>query len=156
MYQIPHILHALGAQPTRYLMASLDILLATFTANAVVLASLRQDRGYKKSKFKQTSLKDRKSSLLTARSHVSVVGGAGRKSRWGSDEDLIIDGDKKDVLIRMKVLKGERLSESGVEIPGKAKLQEIRVARVRGRCMLIGGVGRRMIFLESCGLDFGL
>jgi hypothetical protein len=117
-YQIPRIIHALGAQPIRSLLASFDILLSTATANAVVLASLLQDRGYKKSKFKQRSI-DRKSSIIE-----------GRKNRWGSDEDLIIDGDTKNELIPMEVLKGERpfSGVSGVSEPGRAKLQEIRVA----------------------------
>lgn len=84
----------------------------------MVLASLLQDRGYKKSKFKQRSI-DRKSSIIE-----------GRKNRWGSDEDLIIDGDTKNELIPMEVLKGERpfSGVSGVSEPGRAKLQEIRVA----------------------------
>jgi hypothetical protein len=51
----------------------------------------------------------------------------GRKNRWGSDEDLIIDGHTKNDLIRMEVLKG-KMPFSEVSEPGKAKLQEIRVA----------------------------
>ncbi|TVY81463.1 hypothetical protein LSUE1_G002770, partial [Lachnellula suecica] len=129
MYQIPRVIHTLGAQPTRSLMASIDILLATFTANAVVLASLLQDRGYKKTKFKQRSVDmGRKMELMTARSHASVVGG--RNNRWSSDEDLIIEGERRNGPIRLQVLKGERpfSDVSGLEKPDKAKLQEIRVA----------------------------
>ena len=110
-------------------MASFDILLATFTANAVVLASLLQDRGYKKSKFKQHSVdrgRERHSSLIAAKSLTSIVGG---RQKWGSNEDLIRGGDKRDMMIRMEILKGARSFNERRELekPDKAKLQEIRV-----------------------------
>jgi len=82
----------------------------------VVLASLLQDRGYKKSKFKQQRSTDRR---------VSVI--EGRKNRWDSDEDLIIQGSAKDESIRLEVFKGERPFSLIIE-PANAKLQEIRVA----------------------------
>jgi len=127
VYSIPYIIYSLGAQPIRSLIASFDILLATFTANATVLTSLLQDRGYKKSKFKQRNMeRERRSSHMTAKSRTIVIGGS--KNNWGSDEDLIRDGDMKDV-IRMDDLDGEKVPREidGLERPDKAKLQEIRV-----------------------------
>ncbi|TVY88531.1 hypothetical protein LAWI1_G004578 [Lachnellula willkommii] len=127
MYSIPYIIHSLGAQPIRSLIASFDILLATFMANATVLTSLLQDRGYKKSKFKQRDMeRDRRSSHMTAKSRTIVIGG--NKNRWGSDEDLIRNGELKD-MIGMEVLNGEKPPREmgGLERPDKARLQEIRV-----------------------------
>lgn len=96
-------------------------------ANATVLTSLLQDRGYKKSKFKQRDMeRDRRSSHMIAKSRTIVIGGS--KNKWGSDEDLLRDGELKD-MIRMEVLNGEKPPREigGLERPDKARLQEIRV-----------------------------
>ncbi len=85
-YQLPHVIAHLGAQSTRSLLASIDILLVTFTANAVVLVSLLQDRGYKKSKYKHVrELGSSDPRLLQTRSKAA----GHRSNRWDSDEDLV-------------------------------------------------------------------
>lgn len=47
-YQLPTVISHRGEQQFRSLVASFDILLATFISNAIVLGSLLQDRGYKR------------------------------------------------------------------------------------------------------------
>ncbi|KUJ15378.1 uncharacterized protein LY89DRAFT_670855 [Mollisia scopiformis] len=74
-YTLPHITHHHFAQQTRSLLASLDILFNTFISNAVVLFSLLADRGYKKEKFRQPRLEERKRGRMVP--------------EWGSDEDLV-------------------------------------------------------------------
>ncbi|KAH8588364.1 hypothetical protein B0O99DRAFT_488826, partial [Bisporella sp. PMI_857] len=51
-YQLYSIVSRHGAQQRRSLLASFDLLVSTFTSNAVVLGSLLRDRGYKKEKYK--------------------------------------------------------------------------------------------------------
>ncbi len=83
LYRLPNIIDRDGAQTFRTLMASLDMLVATITVNAVVLSSLVQDKGYKKLKYKH------------ARDVMDPFTGRGvtkvqtNKSRQGSDEDLM-------------------------------------------------------------------
>jgi hypothetical protein len=139
------------AQPLRSLLASFDILLATFISNATVLVSLLQDRGYKKTKYKHgTEREGFNPTKLVPGEGISRV----RHERWGSDEDLMrgSDGDsvslkaKKDGMtvvvesIGMRDLKrdgslGRQRGQSREgrdthlpDMPGKAKLKEIRVA----------------------------
>jgi hypothetical protein len=142
-YQMPYIISHHFSQPVRSLLASMDMLLATFISNAVVLLSLLQDRGYKKTKYKHGTAK----AGFHTRGTIGGdgAGGGGRNSRpttrWGSDENLMRisegEGDGKAVLISMEVLKGDRksvvastdgLELDAPEVPERARLQEIRVA----------------------------
>ncbi|KAL2068904.1 hypothetical protein VTL71DRAFT_15242 [Oculimacula yallundae] len=152
LYQIPRVIEYRGQQPFRSLLASFDILLATFTSNAIVLISLLQDRGYKKSKYKVQPLTYENRNGLAK---MPTAGGGRRPSRWGSDEDLISEGKEGTGEIAMEVypsrsLRGKGSVELGIrsasraasrrsrsrarsrsspvlEEPAKAKLQEIRV-----------------------------
>ncbi|KAH7409216.1 hypothetical protein BKA64DRAFT_390715 [Cadophora sp. MPI-SDFR-AT-0126] len=137
LYQLPRVIEYRGQQPFRSLVASFDMLLATFTSNALVLVSLLQDRGYKKSKYKVQPLTYENRNNLTK---TPTAGGGRRPSRWGSDEDLISEGKEGSGVIAMEVFpssstgsKGKGSAEGGrpspvLEEPRKAKLQEIRVA----------------------------
>ncbi|KAF3904573.1 hypothetical protein ABW21_db0202861 [Orbilia brochopaga] len=77
-------------QPFRTLMASLEILAATFASNALVLSSFLRDKGPKRAKFKSHSTDGGESragrSIATVRNR-SEAGAA----YWGSDEDLVRD-----------------------------------------------------------------
>ncbi|KAK6338017.1 hypothetical protein TWF696_001487 [Orbilia brochopaga] len=77
-------------QPFRTLMASLEILAATFASNALVLSSFLRDKGPKRAKFKSHSTDGGESragrSVATIRNR-SEAGAA----YWGSDEDLVRD-----------------------------------------------------------------
>src|SRR6187402_860998 len=98
LYQIPTVISRHGLQQYRSLVASFDILLSTFTSNAVVLGSLLQDRGYKKEKYKfdGAEFNVRRSNERTGRRPTT---------RWGSDEDLmrgsegVYDGKERGVSI---------------------------------------------------------
>ncbi|KAF3923071.1 hypothetical protein ABW20_dc0105656 [Dactylellina cionopaga] len=78
------------AQPFRTLMASLEILAATFASNALILSSFLRDKGPKRAKFKSHSSEAGESrvgrSVAVARNR-SEAGAA----YWGSDEDLVRD-----------------------------------------------------------------
>lgn len=131
IYQIPSVISRLGSQQHRTLIASFDILLATFTSNAIVLGSLLQDRGYKKTKYKHGDAKsgfnERKGSAAERGAGI----GRGVRDRWGSDEDLMrtssgLDIDKGSVVIGLEELPS--LGENRPGVPPKAKFPEIRVA----------------------------
>jgi len=62
-------------------MASADILVVTFAANAVVLGSLLQDKGYKKLKYKHP--------VIGVRPTERTAGKSVLQKQWGSDEDLM-------------------------------------------------------------------
>ncbi|KAK0109809.1 hypothetical protein ONS95_002481 [Cadophora gregata] len=135
LYQLPRVIEYRGQQPFRSLVASFDMLLATFTSNALVLVSLLQDRGYKKSKYKVQPLTYESRNILTK---TPTAGGGRRPSRWGSDEDLISEGKEGSGVIAMEVFpgngsRGKTSAEGGrpspvLEEPPRAMLQEIRVA----------------------------
>lgn len=132
-YQLYRVTSHAGAQPLRTLLTSLDILLVTFTSNAVVLTSLLKDRGYKKSKYKH---------VQELNIGPKATRSASRPSWGDSDEDLM--GDHKEVGggIGMQVLRvdgkstivkkqGKEGQEATVEVLSPlptAKLQDIRVA----------------------------
>jgi acetyl-CoA carboxylase alpha subunit len=145
-YKLHRVTSQHGAQPIRTLLASLEILLVTFTSNAVVLTSLLQDRGYKKSKYRH--VQELHIIPKTPRSGT-------RPSNWGdSVEDLIVlMGDRRiedhGAAIGMEVLRvdgrsvvvqkptkgdedrerGKGKSMDGMVSPlPSAKLQDIRVA----------------------------
>jgi hypothetical protein len=118
LYQIPKVISHHGAQPFRTLVASFDILISTAAANAVVLGSLLQDRGYKKAKYKHGVTE------LDGFARRPSAPGHTLRDTWGSDEDLMrADAEGKVVVIGM-----DELPIQGVEEPAKAKLSEIRVA----------------------------
>jgi len=150
---MPVIVDRRFAQPVRSLLASMDILLATFISNATVLVSLLQDRGYKKTKYKHGTERDGFHVKTTVKGGVAEGVGRVRHERWGSDEDLMrsesddasVSRKKEDETIvsvesiGMKDLKrgrsvgGERSMEGSnnggsPEVPEKAKLKAIRVA----------------------------
>ncbi|KAH8820806.1 hypothetical protein F5884DRAFT_61335 [Xylogone sp. PMI_703] len=128
-YQIPGVIAHHGRQQLRSLLASIDILVATFTSNAIVLISLIQDKGYKKSKFKYNnganSLK--MSNIKLANGGRSAAAVAAYKNSWGSDEDLMREegslSDGKGGVTESVVM----LDTLDVKKPAQAKLQEIRV-----------------------------
>lgn len=146
---MPIIIDRHFAQPIRSLLASFDILLATFISNATVLVSLLQDRGYKKTKYKHGTERDGFHVKATLKGGVVEGIGRVRHERWGSDEDLMrSESDnaslgKKDGTtvsvesIGMKNLKRdesvrrerERSKDRALPaVPDKAKFKEIRVA----------------------------
>jgi hypothetical protein len=150
---MPVIIDRRFAQPARSLLASMDILLATFITNATVLVSLLQDRGYKKTKYKHGTERGGFHVKTTVKGGVAEGVGRVRHDRWGSDEDLMRsesdDGGglrkKEDGTIvtvesigmgdlkRGGSVGGERSMEGSKNgalpgVPGKAKLKAIRVA----------------------------
>lgn len=122
----------------------MDILLATFISNAVVLLSLLQDRGYKKTKYKHGTAQagfHTKGTIGSGGGNRRRAGSSPPPTKWGSNENLMQVseeyGEGKGVLISMEVLKsdkksvssaGRTSSEAAPEVPPKAKLQEIRIA----------------------------
>lgn len=118
--QIATVLSHAGDQQLRSVLASIDILLATATSNAIVLSSLLQDKGYKKTKYKY----DAGGELQKIKSNNN--GRKAARDRWGSDEDLMMasSDDRSSVAIGM-----EPLSPDGnaLRAPPKARMQEIRV-----------------------------
>lgn len=125
IYQLPMVISHQGAQQFRTVVASFDILLATFTSNAVVIGSMLQDRGYKKEKYKYNSQNTKRND-----------GGSRRPTNpWGSDEDLMRPGEssedgKEGVLIGLRSL-GRSDSRKSLRRPEelpKVKFPEIRVA----------------------------
>lgn len=83
IFRIPRTIDRQGSQHYRSLLASVEILIATICANALVLGSFVRDRGVKKQKFKITS---------TAASVEPIESVRGKFVRvWGSDEDLVRD-----------------------------------------------------------------
>ena len=82
-YRLPHVIEEHGRQQYRSLLASIELLFATVSANALVLGSFVRDRGVKKQKFHRTSTTesmDRKNQPSHPMRH-----------EWGSDEDLFRD-----------------------------------------------------------------
>ncbi|CAM1511546.1 Fc.00g090590.m01.CDS01 [Cosmosporella sp. VM-42] len=85
LYRVPNIIRDNGRQQYRSLLASVELLFATASANSLVLGSFMRDRGVKKQKFRRQSVAesfDRVSNPLrrpTLHRH------------WGSDEDLVRD-----------------------------------------------------------------
>jgi len=119
IYQMSSVLSRHGDQQFRSLIASIDLLSATFSMNAVVLVSLLQDKGYKKTKYKHfVELKGAPIRNLGS-SHRN------RNSRWGSDEDLMgmRFGDAKSQAPSSESIPLEKLPKPAPPV----KMQEIRV-----------------------------
>ncbi|RCI14067.1 hypothetical protein L249_8053 [Ophiocordyceps polyrhachis-furcata BCC 54312] len=81
VYRLPHILRQHGRQQYRSLMASVELIFATASANALVLGSFVRDRGIKKHKFSVADSFDR-----TSYPRRPTI-----QQQWGSDEDLVRD-----------------------------------------------------------------
>lgn len=84
LYRVPHIIQEDGRQQYRSLLASVELLFATASANSLVLGSFVRDRGIKKQKFRRSSVAesfDRASGSRRPTIH----------QHWGSDEDLVRD-----------------------------------------------------------------
>ncbi|EQL01522.1 hypothetical protein OCS_02770 [Ophiocordyceps sinensis CO18] len=79
IYRLPHILHQQGRQQSRSLLASVEIIFATASANALVLGSFVRDRGVKKQKFHRPSVAE---SLDPASSMRRPT----LRRQWGSDD----------------------------------------------------------------------
>jgi hypothetical protein len=84
LYRVPHIIWEHGRQQYRSLLASVELLFATASANALVLGSFVRDRGVKKQKFRRTSAADSFDRSSNARRPTL-------QRHWGSDEDLVRD-----------------------------------------------------------------
>lgn len=84
LYRIPSIINRHGVQQYRSVWASVDILLATGVANALVLGSFVRDRGIKKVRWKFGSMSDSIERTTTRRATAI-------QTHWGSDEDLVRD-----------------------------------------------------------------
>ncbi|KAK6499093.1 hypothetical protein TWF481_011662 [Arthrobotrys musiformis] len=88
--RIPATIDRNYAQPFRTLMASLEILAATFASNALILSSFLRDKGPKRAKFKSSSEagESRIGRSIAATTRGRSEAGA---AYWGSDEDLVRD-----------------------------------------------------------------
>jgi hypothetical protein len=83
LYRVPHVIWEDGRQQYRSLLASVELLFATFASNALVLGSFVRDRGVKKQKFRRGSNVD---SIDRASNRRPTL-----HRHWGSDEDLVRD-----------------------------------------------------------------
>lgn len=105
LYRIPHVVWEHGNQQTRSLLASVEILMATTAANALVLGSFVRDRGVKKNRFRYGSVVSEsiEGSALSARRPTII------DRHWGSDEDLVRDlGLRVDRELRDAISPGTR------------------------------------------------
>lgn len=110
-YRLPSIHARDGSQRYRTLLASVDILISTTSANALVVISFLKDRGFKKLKYRPRHGEDdvpiehviSTGVELDSLDNVNSPHGAGpfskrrsplpspRRPTWGSDEDLMHD-----------------------------------------------------------------
>lgn len=92
LYRVPRVFDAHGRQQLRSLLASIELLFATSTTNALVLGSFIRDRGVKKRKFKQAAFPDtmdRAGGHGPPRVSGNLNGPMLLHRHWGSDEDLV-------------------------------------------------------------------
>ncbi|CAG8983396.1 hypothetical protein HYALB_00000564 [Hymenoscyphus albidus] len=140
-----------NTQARRSLFASLDILLATFIANATVLMSLIRDRGFKKSKWKWEDVSevggvrrvkvgwdvqagDWKADMTSKTYTPAIVGGldAHRKRSWETAGKRSNEGGvEMDIIgVARSTDMDDEIVMAGFERPEQAKLLgEIRIAR---------------------------
>lgn len=88
LYRLPRVMNAHGSQQLRSVIASIELLVATSVANALVLGSFVRDRGVKKRRFKYGS--------IAGESNPTDSGNRSRRPTvaeraWGSDDDLFRD-----------------------------------------------------------------
>lgn len=113
LYRVPHIIRSDGRQQYRSLLASVEILFATASANALVLGSFVRDRGIKKQKFRRTSAAD-------SFDRGSAPRRPALHQQWGSDEDLVRDvGLAVDPELRQKSGKsfGKAIAAKPADMP---------------------------------------
>lgn len=102
LYRLPVIVSAAsaGSQPVRTLLASIDILVSTATANILVVVSFLQDRGFKKAKYPHSiadgPIEDPIAMELGALDFASNGSKTNENPKslrrhWDSDEDLMRD-----------------------------------------------------------------
>ncbi|KAL2267475.1 hypothetical protein VTJ83DRAFT_4752 [Remersonia thermophila] len=99
LYRVHRIMAEHGRQEIRSLYASVELLLATVAANALVLGSFVRDRGVKKRRYRYDSIATAAAAAAAAAAasssaDPSVNGDMRRPSAlryWGSDEDLVRD-----------------------------------------------------------------
>ncbi|PQE31958.1 hypothetical protein CJF32_00001570 [Rutstroemia sp. NJR-2017a WRK4] len=121
IYQLPQVTSHHGDQRLRSLIASFDILLTTFTSNSSVIGSLLQDKGYKKSKYKNPIIGTSPSPYTLSKAPPS------RNRKLDSDEDLMIKEDRKSgVVIALEVM---RKSEDDGSSVGEGREREIGVKK---------------------------
>ncbi|KAL6881195.1 GPCR protein, PTH11-type [Trichoderma novae-zelandiae] len=84
LYRVPLTINAHGRQQYRSLLASVELIFATASANALVLGSFVRDRGVKKQKPRRTS------TAAESFDHPAVRRPTMQR-QWGSDEDLVRD-----------------------------------------------------------------
>ncbi|KAH7160862.1 hypothetical protein EDB81DRAFT_924084 [Dactylonectria macrodidyma] len=84
LYRVPNIIKEDGRQQYRSLLASVELLFATASANSLVLGSFVRDRGLKKQKFRRASIAESFDPSLHPRRPTL-------HRHWGSDEDLVRD-----------------------------------------------------------------
>ncbi|KAF7562492.1 hypothetical protein G7046_g1635 [Stylonectria norvegica] len=84
LYRVPNIIRENGRQQYRSLLASVELLFATASANSLVLGSFMRDRGVKKQKFRRSSVAESFDPVSNARRPTL-------NRHWGSDEDLVRD-----------------------------------------------------------------
>lgn len=89
LFRLPKVIEAHGSQQLRSLLASIEVLVATGVANALVLGSFVRDRGVKKRRFKYGS-------SAGESYHGTDSGNRSRRPTvaeraWGSDDDLFRD-----------------------------------------------------------------
>lgn len=85
-YRVPSVIQRNGAQSFRSLVASLEILAATFVSNFVVIGSFLRDRGLKKPKYRRA---EGSLSVIDSVDHTSIRRATITKHHWGSDADLV-------------------------------------------------------------------
>lgn len=89
LYRVTHVIDAHGSQQLRSLLASVELLIATCVANALVLGSFVRDRGVKKRRYKYGSVAGESAHGTDSGNRSRRPTVAGRT--WGSDEDLVRD-----------------------------------------------------------------
>lgn len=89
LYRIPSVIEAHGSQQLRSLLASIELLVATGVANALVLGSFVRDRGVKKRRFKYGS--SAAESVHGSDSMIRSRRPTAAERAWGSDDDLFRD-----------------------------------------------------------------
>ena len=85
LFRVPSVIDRGGSQGYRSLIASMEILAATATSNAVVIGSFIRDRGLKKPKYRRDV---GTASVSESLDHTSFTRANLAYHQWGSDSDL--------------------------------------------------------------------